>query len=1153
LSDSAGPSSRVAKAIAAGLVAVGVPTGAITALHPLQSRPLLFVVLTAVYWFLLLVSGFVVSVLHDLRGKLITRTSGAVDQMLQRWTSRYTKHYLRYVVADNRYVDLKGVTTQGDFALQAEDIYVDLAVTNDGKHGFAADPVQIDARPDVAVASIWHWVRHGATSRATAIVGPPGSGKTTLLRNLAHVVAARGPRARRLNAPRMIPVVLYLRDHKDWGTQTPGNLFELIAHALPELHGHKPPSTWVVNHLRRGRFLVLLDGLDEVPDPDVRRRIAEWVERQISQQDGNIFVVTSRPFGYQENQIAGTQVLHVRPFTDKQIETFVKRWYDATLTRSYGERNSTFRKARDEGIDDLLSQLHRSPSLHALAANPLLLTMIVNVHNYRGALPGTRAEPVPATKKQVVLQRLAFQMMVSGVRDISTADVTADIGGVLSSVAPTMEVKEFLRDLQDSSGLVLERERDSFSFVHLTLQEYLAAQYVRENGLGDLLASKVTDSWWRETILLYVANANADPIVEACLTASVDRTEQLVLAQQCADQGRELSAELRARLIKEFNPPSLRDDPTERQTVARARLLLRSGEQRRVAARRFIMNNPITCLEYQAFLDSLPPGQERTPDHWVELLFPPGQQDLPVIGIRYEDAVAFCAWLSELPGTSGSIMLPAAAELLGENPDALHTRCWTNSSVELDGPMWSRLVRTRNQIRTGALCPVGSDLIDHSQRIASRLHDDLRLLSVPTPSADGLRWLDFTLQPRLPVYELGVLAPASRTPAELEPWVITRLKERSTSYVSGGALTNAEQVLLLTKESARSIWRLPIDAAVTWKSLAELGQALYDAAKECFRRDRCEDPRSERLRAQRAALRGYALGMSTIAEHLKQVLDPTGNSDPLKVRKNLNIANRADANLVGLIAASLLADVTLDCYLNLVLSELTLDGEVAPMESLLPVRSYADREASSVGPSPTEPAGYPAKAFADRVMASLLLLVLSPLMLTICLTIPFSSRGPVFFMQKRVGLQGRVFRVVKFRTMVPEQDWPPLREMMHNGAGPLFKIRRDPRVTRIGGWLRRWSLDELPQLFNVLLGDMSMVGPRPPLVEDTTRYGPDEARRLLVKPGLTGLWQVSGRSDLSWDESIRLDLAYVENWSWRVDLSILAKTLRSIFRGDGAY
>jgi exopolysaccharide biosynthesis polyprenyl glycosylphosphotransferase len=194
------------------------------------------------------------------------------------------------------------------------------------------------------------------------------------------------------------------------------------------------------------------------------------------------------------------------------------------------------------------------------------------------------------------------------------------------------------------------------------------------------------------------------------------------------------------------------------------------------------------------------------------------------------------------------------------------------------------------------------------------------------------------------------------------------------------------------------------------------------------------------------------------------------------------------------------------------------------------------------------------KEVVDRVGAGFLVLLFSPLLLAISAAIALTSRGPVFYTQRRVGKDGHPFTIVKFRTMV--RDAHALRTELvgaNEGAGLLFKMRSDPRITRVGAVLRRWSIDELPQLFNVLAGSMSLVGPRPPLPDESARYGPDVRRRLLVKPGVTGLWQVSGRSDLSWDEAVRLDLRYVEDWSLALDAVILWKTVRAVFSGDGAY
>jgi exopolysaccharide biosynthesis polyprenyl glycosylphosphotransferase len=189
------------------------------------------------------------------------------------------------------------------------------------------------------------------------------------------------------------------------------------------------------------------------------------------------------------------------------------------------------------------------------------------------------------------------------------------------------------------------------------------------------------------------------------------------------------------------------------------------------------------------------------------------------------------------------------------------------------------------------------------------------------------------------------------------------------------------------------------------------------------------------------------------------------------------------------------------------------------------------------------------------VLGSLLgILVASPVLAVAALSITFEDGGPVLYRQTRVGEGGRLFTMLKLRTMVvgAEEHVGSLEEL-NESDGALFKIRADPRVTRTGRFLRRWSLDELPQLVNVLRRDMSLVGPRPPLPREVARYSEAAQRRLLVRPGMTGLWQISGRADLSWDDSIRLDLWYVENWSFSQDLVILAKTARAVLGRRGAY
>ncbi|MBO3100548.1 sugar transferase [Cellulomonas fengjieae] len=195
-----------------------------------------------------------------------------------------------------------------------------------------------------------------------------------------------------------------------------------------------------------------------------------------------------------------------------------------------------------------------------------------------------------------------------------------------------------------------------------------------------------------------------------------------------------------------------------------------------------------------------------------------------------------------------------------------------------------------------------------------------------------------------------------------------------------------------------------------------------------------------------------------------------------------------------------------------------------------------------------------AKSVIDMTLATLGLLAVLPVLLGAALAIRLTSAGPAFFRQTRVGVDGAPFTIWKLRTMYVDAD--ARRDALlaqSEGNGVLFKMRRDPRVTTVGRVLRKYSLDELPQLWNVVRGDMSLVGPRPPLESEVRQYEDEVHRRLRVKPGLTGLWQVSGRSDLDWDESVRLDLRYVDNWSVAMDLMILWKTGRAVLGGSGAY
>lgn len=194
------------------------------------------------------------------------------------------------------------------------------------------------------------------------------------------------------------------------------------------------------------------------------------------------------------------------------------------------------------------------------------------------------------------------------------------------------------------------------------------------------------------------------------------------------------------------------------------------------------------------------------------------------------------------------------------------------------------------------------------------------------------------------------------------------------------------------------------------------------------------------------------------------------------------------------------------------------------------------------------------KRLFDLAFSSAVLVVLSPVFALVALAIRLDDKGPVFYRAERIGMDGLPFAMIKFRSMVIDADEqiPALLDRSE-GSGLLFKMRDDPRVTRVGRIIRRFSVDELPQFINVVRGEMSVVGPRPPLRREVEGYDGRVRRRLLVRPGLTGLWQVSGRSSLSWDEAVRLDLSYVENWSMVNDVLIIGKTVKAVLVSEGAY
>jgi energy-coupling factor transporter ATP-binding protein EcfA2 len=658
----------------------GPPVGVIAAvgIEQVQQNLLTTILLTLLYEAAVTSLTIVGGIVSSLRDRWTQRAIESIDSHLLRLTSRYTNTYLRYIRASTSFVDLQGLTTRGEYTLSLTEIFVDLAVdpnsTSSLESGLvrqrtASETITAQPRPP---ATIWHWIRQSLRSHEPlVIVGPPGSGKTTLLKHIANILASGTRTSVKHDAPQKIPALVTFRALRSRLEDESLTLADAIRSQCIEVSA-KEPIEWFEYQLRKGRLIVMLDGLDELATPSLRERAASWTDRQRRAYPETLFVITSRPFGYRENPLEVATVLQVAAFTDHQIEEFVRRWYEVTEARSFGGHSDASELAASRGSAELLHRLLGSSALRALATNPLLLTMMANVHKYRGALPGTRAElykevcavflgkrhqargvelDLLAGQKQAILQQLAFEMMVRSTRDVTANAAAPLIGDVVSRVIPDgsdLSISGLLKRIEETSGLLIERENEVFSFAHLTFQEYLASCHIREKSLELEILARVEDSWWHETIRLFAADADATNIVEECLKHASDLAV-LRLAVECMQQAREVSPHVR-RKVRELMTPTGTTTDVAALTLAARLSLLRPSRFQPINSSTEISLTPITRLEYQLVLN-----EERElagPASWQGRAIPVGNVHEPVLGVPLHSAQAILSWLpSEIEGS----------------------------------------------------------------------------------------------------------------------------------------------------------------------------------------------------------------------------------------------------------------------------------------------------------------------------------------------------------------------------------------------------------------------------------------------------------------------------------------------------------------------
>jgi hypothetical protein len=617
----------------------------------------------------LAITAFAKNVMAEIVSRWQKRLANYLDTTIIRIFSRFEKRYRVFVLAGLRYIDLKGLTTVGFFTPELDEVFVDVSLALRAPHQVPAG-LLADLSADVKERLTLEELLDHAAPVVLAIIGVPGSGKTTLLRYAARQIC-KARRGRR----RPVPILLYLRDHVTAivanGSMT---LPDVLRTTLGDVGKREPPG-WFEQRLNEGDCVVMLDGLDEVAHQEDRRKVSSWVERQIQQYSRNDFVITSRPHGYRVASIEGATVLQVRGFTTDQVARFVRGWYLAVERRNTNEDIENFTAPAETGANDLLQRLRSSPGLYDLTVNPLLLTMIANVHRYRGALPGSRVElydeicqvmlwrrqeakkleiQLTGAKKELLLRDLAYTMMDRRLRDLKRKEVLVAIKRTLRRVSKDVTAEDFLADVS-SNGLLIERESELYSFAHHTFQEYLAAEHMRQKGVHKILAKTVDDVWWRETALLYTARADGDPIVEACLESGT--ITALALAFDCADQTSELAPELRDRLDELLGTASAPDtDPERRRLIAGVLLTRHLQQQIRTKEDHSVCAHPITATLYQLFrLDTQIAPPDGPSEHRTS--------DDVALGMRLVDANGFVAWANGIIANERVCRLPSRTEI----------------------------------------------------------------------------------------------------------------------------------------------------------------------------------------------------------------------------------------------------------------------------------------------------------------------------------------------------------------------------------------------------------------------------------------------------------------------------------------------------------
>lgn len=649
----------------------GLPVMWLTFAHAINLGPLFTLIIVFFYELVVFLFGLVNKIWEKLENPWIEQMTRYVQLMFLRPGQKY-RRYLRYRYRD---LDMKGLNTRGTYALPLDQVFVEPSLVPTPPHSITTDPIQPPSvSPSEGEYSLWDLLSLSkGKDQNFAILGPAGTGKTTLLK---YAVLSL------LHQRQILPILLFLRNHADSIQEhTDFSLEDAIQDQYQKWSKQTLPSDWLQHRLERGRCLLFLDGLDEVADEPIRRQVVDWVEQQMSAYGKNRFIVTSRPLGYQSTPLTGMTTLKVNNFTPEQVEQFLHNWYLANEVMSSQRHDLGTRINARNGAEDLLKRLHATPALLALAVNPLLLTMIATVHQYRDRLPGKRVSlydeicevflgkhqeakglrlELTAAQQRLVLRSLAYHMMVRKIRNISFNEASQVIADPLAKVSSYLSPEMFLQLVEETSALLLEQEKGTYSFAHLTFQEYLAATYINAERLEHILVSQITASWWEETIRLYCAIGDATPIIQAFMEIRNLSVNALSLALECQQEAFQIEQSTKSQFEAFIAQEAENPDSERRQLIAQALFSQRSRQMIALEKGAYIDTSLITHAEYQIFLDER--KNVHQPDHWVTSSFPHGSGQTAVLGVRRSDAEEFCIWLTEREAGSWRYRLPSLSE-----------------------------------------------------------------------------------------------------------------------------------------------------------------------------------------------------------------------------------------------------------------------------------------------------------------------------------------------------------------------------------------------------------------------------------------------------------------------------------------------------------